>query len=158
MKKFTIKFIISFFFLILSVISACQKDDICTAGTTPDLQIKFFAYNDTVEKPVDTLYVIVLPLQDTIINGSNDMTNLSLALNVNADTTNFVLSSVHNNDTITFRYIRERIFVSKACGYKINFHDLNVDLQQDNDNWIKQIDILNHDIITDTVVHVKIYH
>ncbi len=158
MKKFTTKFIISFFFLILSVISACQKDDICTAGTTPDLQIKFFAYNDTVEKPVDTLYVIVLPLQDTIINGRNDMINLSLALNVNADTTNFVLSSVHNNDTITFRYIRERIFVSKACGYKINFHDLNVDLQQDNDNWIKQIDILNHDIITDTVVHVQIYH
>jgi hypothetical protein len=28
----------------------------------------------------------------------------------------------------------------------------------DNDNWIQHIDIVNDEIITDTVNHVKIYH
>ena len=158
MKKNRIHFIFSVLILFSLGLGACRKDDICTGNATPFLKIKFFAYNDTIEKSVDTLYVIALPIQDTIVNGQNDITDVSLALNVNDDESNFAFISGQNNDTLAFHYTREKVFVSKACGYKILFHQLNIDIQQDNNNWIKQIEILENDIVTDTLVHVKIYH
>ncbi len=158
MKKNQIQLILSISILAILGISACRKDDICNGDATPDLKIKFFAYNDTIEKSMDTLFVIALPLQDTVINGNQNITDLSLALNVNEDACGFVLISGQNNDTLLFHYSREKVFVSKSCGYKVNFHNLNVDLQQDNDNWIKQIDLLTTDIVTDSVTHINIYH
>lgn len=144
-------------FLLISI-TACRKDDICTGDGTPDLQIKFFdATNHATEKKVDTLYVVALPGQDTLIGGQTNVSGLSVPLNVNDDFSKFIFATPHNTDTLVFHYTRETVFVSKACGYKIIFHDLNVDLQPDNDNWIKQIDIINHDVVSDTT-HLKIYH
>ncbi len=150
------------FILILSLllisITACRKDDVCTDEGTPDLQIKFFdAGNHATEKSVDTLYVIALPGQDTLATGETEVAGLSIPLNVNADISEFIFTTQHNNDTLIFHYSRETIFVSKTCGYKILFHNLDVDLQHDSDNWIKQIDIINHDVVNDTT-HLKIYH
>ncbi len=142
----------------LIIITACRKDDICTDDGTPDLQIKFFnATNHATEKKVDTLFVVAIPGQDTLIAGQTKVSGIAIPLNVNTDLSKFIFATPHNNDTLVFHYTRETVFVSKACGYKILFHNLNVDLQPDSDNWIKQIDIINHDIISDTT-HLKIYH
>ncbi len=145
--------------LIFFSVSACRKDDICTGDATPDLQIKFYDYNDTAtEKAVGTLFVTALPQQDTLLNNLSNVIDVSLPLNVNDDNCSFVFTSDQNNDTLVFHYNREQFFVSKSCGYKILFYNLDVDLQQDNDNWIKQIDIVKNKVITDTIVHLKIYH
>ena len=158
-KKYFSRFILPVTAFLFFSISACRKDDICTVNTTPDLQIKFFDYNDiTTEKPVGTLYVTAIPQQDTLIAGSSNVIELSLPLNVNDDESKFIFTSDQNEDTLTFHYTREQVFVSKSCGYKVLFHQLNIDLQQDSDNWIKQIDIINNDVVTDTLVHLKIYH
>ena len=152
-----------YFFSLITLVSisvlSCRKDDICTGDATPDLQIKFFDYANTdTEKSVDTLYVTALPQQDTLLYGGSKVSELSLPLNVNDDSCHFVFTSDQNEDSIIFNYTREQVFVSKSCGYKTLFHNLNVDLQQDNDNWIKQIDIVKNEVITDTIVHLKIYH
>lgn len=144
--------------LLLIGITACRKDDVCTDDGTPDLKIKFFdAGNHATEKSIDTLYIIALPGQDTLVSGETEVSGLSIPLNVNADISEFIFATQHNNDTLIFHYTRETVFVSKACGYKMIFHQLNVDLQPDSDNWIKQIDIINHDVVSDTT-HLKIYH
>ena len=150
--------IILFLSLVLISITACRKDDICTDEGTPDLKIKFFdAGNHATEKTVDTLYVIALPKQDTLVAGQTKVSGLSIPLNVNADLSQFIFATKHNKDTLVFNYTRKTVFVSKACGYKVIFHQLNVDLQSDNDNWIKQIDIIYHDVVNDST-HLKIYH
>jgi len=144
--------------LLLIGITACRKDDICTDEGTPDLKIKFFdAGNHATEKAVDTLYLIALPKQDTLVAGQTKVSGLSIPLNVNADLSKFIFVTQQNKDTVIFHYTRETIFVSKACGYKVIFHQLNVDLQHDNNNWIKQIDIIYHDVVNDSI-HLKIYH
>ncbi len=157
-----IKVLIRFVALIvLTIISltACRKDDICTGDGTPDLKIIFVDNsNPATEKPVGELHVTALPQQDTLIKGQTNIKRLSIPLNVNDDISNFIFTSGQNADTLIFHYTREQVFVSKSCGYKIIFHQLIVDLQQDNDNWIKQIELINNDVVTDTVVHLKIYH
>ena len=158
-NKTLLRFFLAIISLIFLGITACRKDDICTGDATPDLKINFFDNNNpTTEKQVGSLYVTALPQQDTLIAGSSNVIELSLPLNVNDDESNFVFTSDQNEDTLIFHYTREQVFISKSCGYKILFHQLNVDLQSDNDNWIKQIDIIKHDVITDTLVHLKIYH
>ena len=157
-QKKHLRNLIIFLSLLLISITACRKDDICTGEGTPDLQIKFFdALNHATEKKVDTLYVVALPGQDTLIYGQTKVSGLTVPLNVNTDLSQFIFATKHNKDTLVFHYTRETVFVSKACGYKILFHQLNVDLKTDNDNWIKQIDIINHDVVNDTT-HLKIYH
>ncbi len=143
--------------LALLALSACRKDDICTADTTPKLHLAFY---DTAQpdnpKNVADLSVIALPDNDTL-SAHQSMADIGLPLNVNADHCVFILADQNNNDTLSFQYQRETVFVSKSCGYKMFFHQLHIDLQHDNDNWIQQIEVLKTDIVSDTI-HIKIYH
>ena len=155
-------------FISVLTIFSCRKDDICTEGGTPKLIISFYDFNVPVNniygfsfapvlKNVDTLTVVALPVLDTIIY-KKALDHIGLPLNTAADNSQFILIKDNNPDTLNFSYTRENVFVSKSCGYKTIFHQLNLDLQQDSDNWIKRIEINNNEIKTDTITHVKIYH
>ncbi len=145
------------FFLASLAFYSCRKDDICTAGGTPKLGLAFYDFTqpDTLKK-VDNLTVLALPGVDTLIHNAS-LDELKLPLNVNTDSCRFVLMDDQNPDTLQFNYTRQRAFVSKSCGYKIIFHQLTIVLQQDNDLWIKQIDIIKTTVQNDTI-HVKILH
>ncbi|MEZ4787737.1 MAG: DUF6452 family protein [Flavobacterium haoranii] len=150
----------------------CEKDDICADGTitTPQLVIEFFDATDQTQlKNVTNLLVvaegytsgfaysgvnqILFPLKTT-----DDVTTLQFIQNgTTTDTAD------DNIDSITFNYIRENIYISRACGYKTNFtlNDLNgVQIQTDSDNWISTtvLPIIEQPEITnENEVHVKIY-
>jgi len=138
-------------------LSSCRKDDICTEPTTPKLQIGFYDFNQPEDKKVvEHLWVIALPQMDTFINDESK-DSIALPLNVNENNTAFIFQQDTNKDTIYFNYSVENVFVSKACGYKAVFHNLQADLQTDNDNWIKQIELLKNEILEDTM-HIKILY
>ncbi len=153
-----IKSVIIFFLLsTITLQTACRKDDICTLGGTPNLGIGFFdstAPDDI--KTVTDFYLIALPDNDTVYKAVS-ADSIKVPLNVNDNQCRFIFTKDTNNDTLLFSYGREPVFVSKACGYKTVFHQLQIDLIQDNNLWIKQIEILQTDITIDTI-NVKIYH
>ena len=113
-------------FLSLYVLSfiSCRKDDICTQPRTPKLGLYFYDFNlpsDSLN--VEKLTVIALPDHDTLIN-QKKTEQIPLALNVNSNTCQFILVKETNNDTLTFTYNRETVFISKSCGYKMFFHHI----------------------------------
>jgi len=152
------KYIVILSILLLISFYACEKDDICLAPTTPNLVLRL--YDDAAHadiKKEDHFSLVALPQHDTIYKDTS-IDSVLVSLNVNSDTSKFLLYSVTNADTLVFNYDREDVFVSKACGYKTIFHHLNVSLLPDSNHWIKNIEILQTEIISDTIAHVKIYH
>ncbi|WP_445712687.1 DUF6452 family protein [Flavobacterium sp.] len=161
-------------FITLSLLLAvsfwnCEKDDICAEGTavTPRVIIEFYdATNTTVLKSVTNLGVIEptfttglsftgvskieVPLRTTA-----DLTSLNFIQNGNdSDTTN------DNIDLLTFNYVRNDVYISRACGYKTVFYlDTTnpIELTADGNNWIQNIEVIQPNIETENEVHVKIY-
>lgn len=161
-------------FITLSLLLAvsfwnCEKDDICAEGTavTPRVIIEFYdATNTTVLKSVTNLGVIEptfttglsftgvskieVPLRTTA-----DLTSLNFIQNgSDSDTTN------DNIDLLTFNYVRNDVYISRACGYKTVFYlDTTnpIELTADGNNWIQNIEVIQPNIETENEVHVKIY-
>lgn len=146
-----------FVFFILFFFLSCEKDDICLQPTTPKLVLTFNdAANPNEIKQLNNLTLIALPIQDTIIY--NDIDILKIPLNVNSDNCSFEMIKSGNSDLIQFSYQREDVFVSKTCGYKTVFHNLQITVLPDSNNWINSVEILNSEITIDTTTHVKILH
>ncbi|QEE50739.1 hypothetical protein FUA48_14480 [Flavobacterium alkalisoli] len=175
------KIITGSFLLLLAAIGflSCEKDDICAEGTvtTPNLVVEFYDKdNRTVLKNVTYFQYFTtdgdtLPSYKTYLNTNKILVPLrtnneesqwvfSLGKKVNSDT-------IYNKDAITFKYLHNEIYVSRACGFKSNFilnpniqDDPNpqVDDSQDADGlWIQDYTIEQPNIETSDEVHVKIY-
>ena len=65
---------------------------------------------------------------------------------------------VGNPDTVDVNYIRDDIYVSRACGYKATFTNLGATPLADADNWIANITIENNTINNENAAHINIYH
>lgn len=168
----------------LITLFTCEKDDICEEGAavTPQLIVTFYDNAEITEKKnVENLYFfglddsnnrvifenstisttdsIAFPLR-TDINVSkivffrNAFTNDNGTPDDNSD--DFI--DTDNQEVINFNYVREEIYVSRACGYKMNYSGLNPVLETDADNWILGIDIVNPIVENEISAHVKIYH
>jgi hypothetical protein len=158
-----------FLMLVAFSLSSCEKDDICSDETTPRVVIEFYNIsNPTVRLNVTNLKVtgvgqtedlgvftavskIQLPLKT-----SEDVTKYSLTLNSTSDV-------LKNEDFLEFNYLRNEVFVSRACGYKI-VYDLDAsngivhtDSATPDEKWIKNIFIENYSINTENETHIKIY-
>ena len=144
--------------LILLLFSSCEKDDICLEPTTRKLVIRFYDATQTADiKAVEHFSLTALPGQQKPIENKNT-DSISIALNVNENSSTFIFTNDTNADTVVFQYERKFVFVSKSCGYKCIFQNLQANVITDPDNWIKNKEILNSEITVDTVAHVKIYH
>ncbi|WP_209399507.1 DUF6452 family protein [Pseudozobellia sp. WGM2] len=159
-----IRVVVLIFLGILSF-SACEKDDICTDADTPSLVIRFYDVADTTEfKDVDNLIVRgLLPEgeQDTIDNTALD--SIVLPLRVDSNTTSFTLSrqtSIDdiNVDTLTFNYITKEIYQSRACGYIVNYEQLEPNIVPSDSLWIQEIRVVDSTIQNTASAHVKILH
>ena len=139
---------------IITFIISCQKDDICIDPVTPNLIIRFYDNDDPTEyKSVSNLFVWAEDL-DTIYEGvSTD--SIAIPLNPAQDFTIYHLSSGTIQDDITIDYTRNEVFVSRSCGYKYNFSDLN--LSGVTNNWILNTEITNQ-TVEDETEHIKILH
>lgn len=147
----------------------CEKDDICAEGTpvTPRVVIEFYdAANPTVLKNVTNLGVI----EPTFTNGYgyNGISKIKVPIRTTVDVTtlNFIQngsdtdSTNDNVDVLTFNYVRNDVYISRACGYKTLFYldETNpIVLTADGNNWIQNIEVIQPNIETENEVHVKIY-
>ncbi|MFK5957695.1 MAG: DUF6452 family protein [Lutibacter sp.] len=150
MKKYFTIITISLF-----TILSCEKDDICIEATTPNLIIRF--YNDEVQtdsKIVDDLTVWADGKDSLYVNQALD--SIIIPLDLTQNTTTLILANNLVNDTIAFSYDRKDIFVSRSCGYKTIFENLQI--ANNSSNWIKNIEINNSTIENDTAAHITIFH
>jgi len=159
-------------FLLFSAFYSCEKDDICSESTptTPKLIIRFYDISSQEEtKNVTGLRVTAFDENniEVLISNLNIVTtdSISLPLRTDANLTKFVLYkdyvddvTIGNPDTVTIRYEREDVYVSRACGFRTIFNNLTFSFENDGDNWIVNDEVINSLIDNETTAHVKIFH
>lgn len=165
MKKITYSIVL---LLVFIGFNSCEKDDICVDGTTPLLIISFYDIDDTETLKAPANLVVKGQLYDdtfgaVITNTGTDSIQVPLrleALNtVFSLTTNETTDATNDNeDQVNFTYTLKEVFVSRACGYIVNYENLTVDLTADTNNWIKNIKVVNTTVENENAAHVKIYH
>jgi hypothetical protein len=148
------KYIIVIIMAIISFIS-CEQDSICIDATTPNLVIRFYDFDNRSETKsvlLDSVWAENKGLY--IINESAD--SIAVPLDLNENLTLYNLGSNALVDQIKLNYNRKDIFVGRSCGYKTIYEDLNIESTEN--NWIKEIEIINTIIDNDTAAQVYIFH
>jgi len=162
-----------FFLGIVLALSSCESTGICTEPITPKLMIGF-SKNDNLGNPEDTNPPSGLKIYGTkdgidIVGQSEDNQfiypdmsqvdkdkRVALLFDVNRDTLTYIFKFNENtSDTLQISYSRENKYVSKDCGYKTIFHQ--VDLDHYSTNAIDTIILLTEEIEYDTEQHIKIF-
>ena len=158
--------------LLFVTINSCERDDICAESTptTPHLVIEFYDITDQSE----TKRVIDLQIQgvdnDEVYQYAISSDIIQLPLKTNDVVTKFKLHKEYeedadgsiiggNEDIISITYNPTEIYVSRACGYKTIFENVQIDIETDGDDWIELIQV-DEPLIVDneTETHVQIYH
>lgn len=155
--------------LLVLLLNGCQKDDICAEATptTPLLVIRFYDFNNPSElKPVQGLNLIAEGRTDSLFVEERTIDSIAIPLKTFQNTTNyqFIRNVGHegapNSDQLNFSYFSNQIYVSKACGFKAEYLDLQVlkVSEPGNENWIKNVVVLQTIIEDETRAHLYIFH
>ena len=147
------------------LISGCQKDDICPAGTetTPLLIIEFYDPQDPTRlKAVQNLVVRASGMEENF-TGPVTTNSISIPLKTDENSTEYIFisnsgSEDENQDTVTFLYSPNTEYINRACGFKINYSNLDVTVHGDDDNWILSEIILQDNIEDETEAHISFTH
>ena len=158
--------------IILSAwVTACEKDDICVDGDTPQLVITFYNFTEPeTARTVNKLRVIGLgkgtPV-DTFTDRSN-RDSIGLPMRADENRTGFVFivdsaddadgNETGNRDTLYFDYETRSAYVSRACGFVPNFDGLSASLLPDPAIWIDSVEIRQTTLENSTSAHVSIYY
>jgi hypothetical protein len=150
------KKIIGFLFLMVVIISSCEKDDFCTQNpVTPKLILAFYntdSRNDL--KTIEQLYVWAEGKEDSLlVNVSQD--SIFIPLNVNSNQTVYNLSKDNVVEQFTIDYTPENRYVSRSCGYKIIFNDLTFSTTN---NWVTDFTAIETSLENQDSAHVQIFH
>ena len=151
--------------LFFTTLISCEKDDICIEENTPHLIIRFYNnLNPTETKSVEQLKVSVKNSlnQEVQIGKIATLDSIVVPLNVDIDQTEILLSKNTNGtndnmDSFTLNYTRDEVYVSRSCGYKILYKDVQIDNPATND-WIVNIIKNNANIENETAAHLSIFH
>ena len=157
--------------LLVLINLSCETDEICLEDITPKLVVRFYNQNIPDElKSVLLLKVNIEGIEGDYVNETITAFTDSIAipLVVTENKTQYILTLTgdeaegiaDNLDTISLVYTQEDIFVSRSCGYKTIYHEAQISLTEDDDNWIKFIEPTADplEIIDENLAHVKIYH
>lgn len=141
--------------MIISGLYACEKDDFCTLNpVTPKLILRFYDTADRTQlKTVNQLYVWASGKDSIFVNQSTD--SLSIPLNSIANETVYNFSKGNVVNQFTIRYTPQQIYVSRSCGFKVNFDD--VSYVSDN-SWITDFSTTTTVIDNQNAAHVQIFH
>lgn len=164
----------SFLFSILSasLFFSCEKDDICDGQVaTPKVVIELYDKSNSANlKPGYKIECYVIPEFATDSIKSlvfQNTAKIQLPLDFNKAETiwNIKLTQIINNDTIEsidqlkFNYQPKAEYVSKACGYKSVYLNINTVINENTSgNWITNYTPLIKDIINEEKTHAKIYY
>jgi hypothetical protein len=152
MKKY-----ITIIALTIITILSCEKDDICIDVTTPSLIFRFYnndSQTDLKQINLDSVWVENKIKLEEYVNLSLD--SIAIPLDLNEDNTTYIIENNAIKDTLKFSYTRSDVFVSRSCGYKTIFENLQID--SNTTNWIKNISINNSTIDNETSAHISIFH
>lgn len=152
---------------------ACEKDDICIEGDTPQLVIRFYDIENPTEfKEVPGLRVVGAGKGITV-NTFSDRSNLdSIAIPLNPGENIseflFIMDSADdedgfeagNIDGLNFSYEIQEEFLGRACGFIANYDNLGSTTSPDSENWIQNIEIAKALVKKEDTLsaHVKIFH
>lgn len=156
--------------LLVILVSSCERDDICAVNTptTPQLVIQFYDIQNTSEAKPLTVEITEVGNMESYITTDSD-TIVSIPLRTNLESTQFTFtknpgsedSTQVNTDVVTFTYLTNEEFISRACGFKVTYQNLNATVtnsEEDATRWIRDLQINETLIINDTITHVSIYH
>lgn len=147
---------LSIILLVVATFIGCQVDDFCTEGTTSNLHIGFydFEFPDKL-KPTDSLTVWATG-RDTLYQFVN-IDSILIPLDPNNDLTEYHFrSGKDKEDVLIFNYVREEVFISRSCGFKYHFENLQID--EITKTWIHSTVVNNESVTNDIEKHVKILH
>ena len=147
------KVLLIYFFILFS----CEPDDLCleTYSDTPKLIIKFF---DTVSQ--ESIVINNLTIEDidrnlVLFTGTTDSISIPLNYTKQQTSLNFIYDT--NLDKVYVNYGTNEVFVSKGCGYRMEYLLENIIVENDNENWISSLEILNQNVVEESNHHVKIF-
>ncbi|MEL6485312.1 MAG: DUF6452 family protein, partial [Bacteroidota bacterium] len=141
---------------------------------TPNLVIGFFDAIDTADaKAVTLLRIKETTLDTTLGTGDFDRTSTSDSIGVplRTDESNITFAIITdsadgdtedeetgNIDTLRVTYNPREEFISRACGFVVQYDNIAIELNTDDDNWIQDINVLQTNIENSNNIHVKIFH
>ncbi len=153
---------IIFITFLLSFMLSCEKDDICVDGNTPHLIVRFFDTDDhSLVKAVTSLSIEVDSLGVFVPINVISTDSIVIPLRVDEDFTKIRLTKNTGeitaiSDEFTLNYDRDEVFVSRSCGYKMNY--LNVQESNVTTNWLNSLLINNQTILDEKEKHISIFH
>lgn len=141
--------------VLFCVITSCEKDDFCTLNPiTPKLVLRFYDnVNKTQLKNVNQLYVWAAGKDSILVNQSTDSISIPLNSIANETVYNFSKGNVVNQFTI--QYTPQQIYVSRSCGFKVNFDEVSY---ISNNTWIAGFEVTTITIKNQNAAHVQIFH
>lgn len=143
----------------------CQKDDICPEGTetTPLLVIEFYDQEDPSRLKAVQNLVVRASSGESVFLGPVTTNSISIPLKTNESVTEYIFtannnSSAENEDIISFSYDPQTQYLNRACGFKVNFMNIDANTLQDENNWIVSEIILHQNVENETTAHISITH
>uniref|UniRef100_UPI0039A61683 DUF6452 family protein n=1 Tax=Ornithobacterium rhinotracheale TaxID=28251 RepID=UPI0039A61683 len=140
-----------------SLFWACEEDNICTENKTPELIIKL--KSDTPTQTLDSLYVLRQDSANefTLITSGAGRDSISVPLPLSPSSETFLIFSRRKSsdqflDVVKVDYKYSTEYVSKACGFKAVYSNLNATTSSH--NFIKNIEILQDEIISQNAAHI----
>jgi len=145
--------------LVLTVLwSSCERDDLCVEKPSVPLNALF---RDAVSGTAAPANMAVWYGGDTLVPYQT-ADSISIPLPVDTTEVRYLLArddgNLINIDTLILRFAPEDRFVSKACGFKTVYVNLEGEIRPDGNNWIQRLEFLTHEAETDTVAHIVFYH
>ncbi len=142
MRNLSISLVVIFLSIIIA--KSCQDDtEICGEGTTPRLNIKFFDEATQTSVKQSGIFSSNDGEKREYVFSNQDSILLPLSHKISHkkkhDTLIYRLTEdAEQKDTIFLNFEPKEVFVSKGCGFKINYMNLKADLGE-NSNTIKRI-------------------
>ena len=174
-----IKLSIAILFLVML---SCEKDDICSEGTSTTARLFIEFYDISNQESLKNIFNFRVQGvgNENVLSGYNIVTSSQVLLPLKTDEgiTQYKLHNDYgidnngtpddtsddiitgNEDIITVTYNTEEVYVSRACGFKTVFTNITIAVENDGDNWIQLIQPLNDNqsVIDETTAHFKIFH
>jgi len=168
------KKIITLLLLFIAISFSCERDDLCDEDTptTPSLIVEF---RDVilVENPKN-VSIRVEDVDDStrVLTNYDDVTEdqMILPLKTDVDETKYRVYKNYNvatdgtitgnPDVITIQYRRKEIYVSRACGFKTIFENVEIIIEPDTDNWMDFAAPINDNqsVLNENEIHFTILH
>ena len=147
------KVLLIYFFILFS----CEPDDLCleTYPDTPKLIIKFFDNVSQESIVINNLTIEDIDRNLVLFTGTTDSISIPLNYTKQQTSHNFIYNT--NLDKVYVNYGTNEVFVSKGCGYRMEYLLENIIVENDNENWINSLEILNENVVEELNHHVKIF-